>query len=370
MVRSPRSFDTLEGHIARAPQLVATSFDGSAVTLVVRADQDPPIIDGNSTSTQVTFAPWGEWADGELLGSERVIYSGSVTVAVPRTREEDLSVLTSFSTFATGIGLAAIMGASTDDDAPSAQVLGNLVGQPFFMTGRGGQRWGFGYVADTGDGFVGTVEPGAFTLFDAGCQPDHMAGLRRGNFFIAAATDTCGASTDLSIVAFDDDSVALRHVPGTFDGIEQLYLVPRADGDIWMVYQPTGEPLYADHLDESGASTTDQRVAVIDDPDVAFAARERLAVTGAGEGLAVVYPQSGEDLPPLVLRVLDGFGEVVFEEWLALPGLAPAPSETERMSLLASPDGESMLLAWAQDGFLDETPGTARTYVTRLDCVR
>jgi hypothetical protein len=39
------------------------------------------------------------------------------------------------------------------------------------------------------------------------------------------------------------------------------------------------------------------------------------------------------------------------------------------MALLASPEGDRLLLGWSQDSHLDEVAGTARTYVARIDCV-
>jgi hypothetical protein len=370
-----RSFSTLPDHVARKPQLIATSLDGLQVTMLVRADEDPPLIDGNSLLTQVTFSPWGAWPEA-VLGDEVFLFSGSVATAVPRTREVGISALTSYATFATGPGVTAIMQASTDVEAPPDQQLTTVLGVPQFMTGRSEiqQNWGFGIVSQSStannQGILGTVKQAVFTLHDAGCDPVLlMDGLRTEEGFIAATWEGCiSESASLKILMFDDTGVLSEQVHSTHSGaLEQIYMLPRSDGGAWMLYQPPDEPLLAQHVAAEGAPIG-VPWSVIEDPFIAREVKDRVAVADVGNGIAIAYFETGgEDQPPSVeLRVFSPAGDLLVNAVLELP--AP-PSVGNRLSLIASPGGDSLLIAWASDELIAGVSGGARSFVARLDCL-
>lgn len=149
------------------------------------------------------------------------------------------------------------------------------------------------------------------------------------------------------------------------DPLRSLHLTERSDG-AWVVWQENGAsaftppPIQAMRVDVNGAPASSP-IAVNGGGTIGPTAATRL-----GDGVAVAWIDSTEpSAPTLLFQVIEASGELGAAA--SLPTLE-AWQTGDRISLLGSADGRSLLLAWSG---MPDPGGDAlrRVYVARFDCV-
>ena len=368
-----RSFDTHPERLGHRPQLVATSADGARVTLVIRADLDPMIMDAVSLLTQVTLDPWSSWSAAPL-GDELLIGAG-IEYVTPRTREDGLTVWFYFFTQGTGPGMGLLKSAPTDVPEPPGEVLMGLEARPSFVTGPVGSAVGLGTVT-----FFGGAEHANLAVATPQGMEDHldyactqtpmwMAGIRGPGGFLAALTTPqtlgCDVGRAVEIVRYSEsEPPATTHAFDLSTSLVQLHMVPRSDG-AWVVWQTgdseTSGPLEALRIDQAGQPLS-SAIELVGEGTVF----ETVGLATLGDDLAVAYSDAFDPSTPTI--VVEVFADDGFPKAGAMVTPLAWPRPNEPYALLGSPSEDALLLAWSAAEPDPGVAGTAQVYAVRLDC--
>lgn len=174
---------------------------------------------------------------------------------------------------------------------------------------------------------------------------------------------TPGPPDALQVIRFDTNTLktSLTFEIQEPDPLAHISLAAASKG-AWLVYQNNGQsafqppPVQAVRLDETGAMAGPVFQITADGET-----QGPIAATSMGSGLAVAWPVGSPDSPALAVGLFSASGEKVAS---ALIEVGPYALHGGVLSLLASPDGKHVLLAWA-----DGVPGElAVTHVARFSC--
>lgn len=370
------------------PILVPATDDGSLVSVVfaqapVESPSDPPIAVAGAT-----FAPWGMWPSS-LGPTARVVGFGGDAFATARSPAADqpgFSVLFYLPTdsFPSDMYLApAAAGKSYD---PFPQGISWDAWEPAWgvalARGASGHlaayEVGMGADAFLSVAFVGGGSPTPFVIDEVACanapftadvaevEGGYLLATAAGRKFGACPLDDGipGPAKDLHVIRVDQATKQVS-LAASFEGTDPLThvaLARRAQG-AWVVWQENGAsaltppPIQAALLDETGAVAG----PVFPIP-ATMGTLGPFAAAALGPNLVVAWVEAFDpSTPTLRLEVFSEAGT-----YLSSASINTAPSwlYDASLSLLPSPDGTQLLMAWADEA----SPEQAMVRVVRFSC--
>lgn len=385
----PITYDPSFEHASR-PRLVPASEDRSRVSMVMTRQSLESPSPTPLRATNVTFAPWDAWPSG--LGPDyQVLGWGADSLAVapawpPSKPGFALLHYVLTGAFPSDMALAASVAPETDYESfpPSVQWDG---WEPAWAVAlaRGAKghlaayQFGGGPYTYLTLGLVGTG--GVTVLSDAACAnmpfPADVAPTQ-GGFLVASASGrafgSCpdddgipGPPNRVQIARLDDDTASFT-LATEYQDPDPISQVALAQGgqDTWVVWQNTGasafEPpsIRAQRLTATGAPS-----GPIFDVTSSGATSGPFAAASLGPWLAVAWVDSIDpSTPTLRLDLFDDNGaRVAGSSYNTAPFWLYEPS----LSLLSSPDGRSLLLAWSDHDGGGTSAAIAR--VARFSCM-
>jgi hypothetical protein len=372
---------------ASRPALVPVSSDGSIVS-VVFAGKDP-MFDTFSRIASVTLSPWESWP--ESLGEAfKACYIGGETFAAspsmaPGPPSFSLLFYQLTNAFPSDMFLAPITGITSDGSYPMGVSWDAWEPAWPVALARSAARYLAAYELQLGATAtllnVGLVEPSTLevsVISDVACAnapfPAHAVPAE-GGFLVATAAGrpfgACplddgvnGPPSEVQVIKVDELTKSLT-LTASFQGFDPLAHVALAKlpKGAWLAWQENGEsaftppPIAAVLLDEAGSPVS---------PTITLTGTGYttipFAATALGPWLAVAwYDAISPDWPAIWLSLFDEMGALMTSTSLAM---APNLYDGSPPSLLASPDGTALLLAWS-DWNLAEP---AAMHVARFSC--
>ena len=369
----PRSFDLPSDAIGRAPQLVASSLDGSRVSLLTVAAPEPIPLDANPFLQQVTLDDaWTAWTD-QPLGTARLV-GPALSFEAPHQPGDGLTVWVNSATQATGQQAYYVQEADPLVESPPSTVLLGFTPPHHHVTVPvlGSSSVGYEQVSET---VLALAAPGALVPFftDYCPLPPPLNGSSDAvavtNGFLVAAVGPqfvgCDAPLTLNILRHDVGELPVEVgalLPGGL--LSHTWLLPRPGGAWVLAVQPMSASvtLWAQALDEQGQSV--DTPFLVDLPPLFEPATLTVASFGDGFAYAVLTADSGE-VGAIEVQTFDGAG-VPGLGWSLTP--TAAPRSDEPLSLLPGPDADALLLAWSSTTTAPGVAGNARVFATRLGC--
>ncbi len=391
-VAGPAAF--LEGGMGmneRHPLWVYSSEDGQQVTLLVSREQaegpdgdlPPPSI------VHTTLKPWAAFPSGAVLGPTHVADpEGGRTFAVARAAEDRFGLLF-VNSVSPGFGLrfssafvpfqdaspASVPVSSVADDAMFAVrgPGGHLIGmQDSFASGASSYRVDMAFVGEDGS-FMGPL--------GLGCAKGwmHADAVRAGGSYLVALSSAgvpgevdcedpaSGWPDDVQIVVTDGAGLTVTDSLGAPGTATDVKMAARSDGAWVVIGTPPGQVVSGMFL----GARVDAAGKVVSmfpvgggDPSLEIPQNGTLTATRLGDQLAVAWVDfAGDKGPFLRVKVFDVNG---------LPAghaeIFPGVSFVDAPTLLGSPSGDSLVLAWSQWPDPGMNDGD-RLRAVRIDCV-
>lgn len=389
----PAFLDGGAGMYERHPLWVYSSEDGQQVTLLVSRQQaegpegpEPP-----TSIVHTTLKPWAAFPSGAVLGPTHLADpEGGRTFAVARAGEDRFGMLFT-NTVPPGFGLQFSSGFVPFEDASPASVPVSSVADEalFAVRGPGGHLIGMqgssvaggsSYLVEAA--FVG--EDGSFTgPLGLGCAKGWMFAdaVRAGGSYLVALSSagvpgevdcedpSSGWPDDVQIVVTDGAGFTVTDSLGAPGTATDVKMAARSDGAWVVIGTPPGQVVSGMFL----GSRVDAAGKVVlmfpvgggsGEPGAENPQNGTLTAARLGDQLAVAWVDYGGDKGPFLrVKVFDVNG---------LPTghaeIFPGTSFSGAPSLLGSPAGDSLVLAWSETPDQGVNDGD-KLRAVRIDCV-
>jgi hypothetical protein len=384
---APITYEPSPPEHASRPVLVPASSDGSIVSVVFAGTE--PMFTSFSRVASATLSPWESWP--ESLGEAfKAVYLGGDTFAAspsmaPGPPSFSLLFYQPTNAFPSDMFLAPVMGTTTDGSYPMGVSWDGWEPAWPVALARGAARYLAAYELQLGVSNtllnLGLVEPSTLevsVISDVACAngpfPAHTVPAE-GGFLVATAAGrpfgACplddgvnGPPKEVQVIKVDELTKSLA-LAASFQGSDPLahLALAKLPKGAWLAWQENGEsaftppPIVAVLLDEAGSPVSPiLTLTGTGYTTIPFAA------TALGPWLAVAwYDAISPDGPAIWLSLFDEMGALMTSTSLAM---SPNLYDGSPPSLLASPDGTGLLLAWS-DWNLAEP---AAMHVARFSC--